>query len=66
MIDIDKLLPKSIYAMTVDELLELSKALYQFQQKVEARMKNMQASPPPPLGVSVADGIKSEDRFGQS
>lgn len=62
MIDIDKLLPRSIYTMTVDELLELAKDIHRFQRQVDERMKNMET--PPALGVSVNDGIAAEDRFG--
>lgn len=63
MIDFDKLLPRSIHTMTVDELLELAKDIHRFQRQVDERMKNIA---PPALGVSVNDGIAAEDRFGNS
>lgn len=60
MTDIDKLLPRSIHTMTVEQLRELKNDVLRFEYKIIERIQKLEA--PPALGVSVAEGVGTDEK----
>jgi hypothetical protein len=58
--DFDKLLPRSIYTMTVKELNELRDDLGRFKYMIIERIQQLEEQPPT-LGIHVSETIKASD-----